>query len=318
MVAGAVVDVAIGLVLIFFVFSVAVSGLYEGVAKVLAWRAKSLWAALHVLMQPDADAKQTKPGQRLVNGTPVGDQRPKVGATVADRSAVAALYAHPLVGRLEQRARDKRTRIDRIEPSNFARALIDVLVPDAGGTTSVDTWMAKLEADPEVPEMLKQQLVPLVREANDDFVTLRTNIETWFDGQMSRLTRGYRRRARYFTLAFGLVVAVACNVDAIDATRRLYRDDVTRAALVSEADAIADGCADKVGDELATCLEEAGDDVSRGAALPVGWTNADLGVLSVLGWLIAGIAIAQGAPFWYDILKRTTTYRRSRADAAHA
>src|SRR5215218_8463160 len=75
---GSIIDVAIGLALIFFVFSIAVSGMSEAVAKVLAWRSKSLWAAIHVMFTDSNAAKATNPAERLVNATPLGDARPGV------------------------------------------------------------------------------------------------------------------------------------------------------------------------------------------------------------------------------------------------
>lgn len=58
---------------------------------------------------------------------------------------------------------------------------------------------------------------------------------------------------------------------AIDATTRLYRNDVARAAFVSHGDTSVAGYDDETGDELKTCLEDAADSISRGATLPVGW-----------------------------------------------
>lgn len=308
---AAIFEVAIGLVLIFLVFSLVVSGVYEAVAKVLAWRAKSLWAAIHVLVGTAATPAEAKLGQRLKDAAPIGDVRPRVGAVPhAAGSVTAKLYAHPLVGGLEQRKDGVKTRLDMIEPSSFARALIDVLVPDGEEKTSVDKWAAAVESNTTLPAALKRQLAVLLREAGGDYNSLRSKIETWFDSQMTALTRQYRKRARLFTVVFGLVVASVCNVDAVRATQRLYNDDVTRAALVSQADGLVSTCEGKSGDDLATCLRTTGDTIGKSVELPVGWKDADITVVSPLGWVLAGLAISQGAPFWYDVLKRAMRYRR--------
>ena len=47
--------------------------------------------------------------------------------------------------------------------------------------------------------------------------------------------------------------------------------------------------------------------------LPVWWEDGfDLdGGRSLIGWLIGGAAIAQGGPFWFDVLRRLAGFRRS-------
>ncbi len=111
-------------------------------------------------------------------------------------------------------------------------------------------------------------------------------------------------------MVFGLVVASMSNVDAVRATQQLYRDGVTRAALVFQADELVSRCDDKSGDDLTTCLRTTGDMIGKSVELPVGWKGADITVVSPLGWALAGLAISQGAPFWYDVLKSATRYRR--------
>ena len=308
---AAVVEVAIGLALIFLIFSLAVSAIYEAVAKVLAWRAKSLWAAIFVLVEKPDAGKKTEPGERFLNATPVGDVRPVVCTAAA--TTTARLYAHPLVGALEQRTAGKKTRIDMVDPGNFARALIDVVMPDAGGRTTVDTWVTSVEQSTAIPQQLKQQLLAVTREAEDGMDTLRAKIEDWFNGQMTRLSLRYRRRARIAAFFIGLALAIGCNVDAISVTRTLYRDDVTRAALVAQAESLTESCAPEEGEARTACLTDTGDEVRKAVDLPVGWNGADVSLLSGLGWVLSAVALAQGAPFWFSVLKRAGSYRQASA-----
>lgn len=309
---GSVLEVAVGLAIIFLIFSLVVSGLYEAIAKVLAWRAKALWAAIHLLVDGAEEASTHADRiQRLRHVAPEGDLRPMVGANPSTRTE--DIYAHPLVGGLERRAATVRTRIDRIEPGNFARALIDVLVPDGQGQTTLEHWRAALVANREVPPALKRQLLLLLREAAGDLNAFRSKVEDWFDGQMTMLSQSYRKRAKWFMVIFGLAVAVACNVNAIAATEQLFRDDALRAALVSQGERITDECADKDDNELTTCLQDASDEVGQAVRLPVGWQDADVKASSILGWIASGLAISQGAPFWFNTLKRVVGSNRRRA-----
>lgn len=93
------------------------------------------------------------------------------------------------------------------------------------GKTSVDAWRVSVEHDDRIPGPLKRQLLLLAGEVSNDFNDLRIKVEQWFDEQMAMLSEGYRKRAKWFSLVFGLLVAGLCNVDAIEATEELYRDD---------------------------------------------------------------------------------------------
>ena len=98
------------------------------------------------------------------------------------------------------------------------------------------TQSEEVPADGEASEQERRQLDVLVREAGDDLDGFRDRVAGWFDDQMATLTRRYRTRARCFTVAFGLAVAVACNVDAVGAARAgRIRDAKTALALLLAA-----------------------------------------------------------------------------------
>jgi hypothetical protein len=44
--------------------------------------------------------------------------------------------------------------------------------------------------------------------------------------------------------------------------------------------------------------------------LPVGWPDPDgTHESEVVGWILAGIAVSQGAPFWFDLLRKAMKLR---------
>jgi hypothetical protein len=129
------------------------------------------------------------------------------------------------------------------------------------------------------------------------------------------LSEGYRRRAKWFLLAIGIVLAVVCNVDAISVAQRLQRDDAVRAAVVAQAEGVADACDGKTDAELTTCLKDETAPASDAVPLPVGWQDFQFKSFTILGWLVTGFALMQGAPFWFDLLQRAVTFRRSREPA---
>jgi hypothetical protein len=324
---NSVLEVGIGLTFVFLVFSLVVSGMHEGLARLLSWRAKALWAGIRQMV--DGNAVKAGVG-RLTRVMYVAqtdsDPRPDLAAADAARArapadlpghVAPAIYAHPLVAELDKLHTTSKSKVEQLPPNQFAQALIDVLVPDGNGETTVTRVRESVRGFPD-ESPLKQPMLLLVSEAGDSLETLRAKIGGWFDGQMARLSLRYRRRAKWWMLGFGFVVAVAFNLDAIAAADRLYRDDALRAAIVDQADTVTSQCKGKTGNELSSCIRDQASPADHAITLPVGWPNSgdrDLW-LRALGWSATAFALMQGAPFWFDLLTRALSWRRGRADAA--
>jgi len=74
--------------------------------------------------------------------------------------------------------------------------------------------------------------------AEGDIDKFRTTLEGYFDGEMKRLSGVYRRSIRVVMVGLAIIVAVACNVDAVGLARNLWRNPDGRAALVAQADSL--------------------------------------------------------------------------------
>jgi hypothetical protein len=184
----------------------------------------------------------------------------------------------------------------------------------------------------------------------------RKNVESWFDDAMTRLSGWYKRKAQLTALIIGLVLAVFLNVDSINVATTLWREPTLRQQLVAQAEAYAkanpvlptgNGNAGKTVAELQKDLKD--------LIIPFGWEttavflpsgqtcqvipvskNAVWGVWSgnsckkvtnapidstgwmgkIAGIIITALAAAQGAPFWFDILKKLVNVRSSGANPA--
>jgi hypothetical protein len=54
------------------------------------------------------------------------------------------------------------------------------------------------------------------------------------------------------------------------------------------------------------------DDVTNSLTLPVGWREGvETDGWQVMGWIIAVIALSQGGPFWFDLLRKVSGMRGS-------
>jgi hypothetical protein len=300
MISSGIVGTVIGVIFIFLVFSLVVSGVNEAITRALAWRSRHLWRALRQLMDGA--------GKKLAE-----DQRPRklraASIDIADQKApwVERIYAHPLITQLEGRTATDRSRLSRIPPNDFARTLVDLLVPDGSGETKVHQVRDRVrkldDADP-----LKKLLLAILTEAGEQIDHVITGIAQWFDSRMEALSRRYKAHTKWVLLAVGLVVAVAFNVDALSASAQLYRDDALRAAISQEAVSVVKGCEDDL--DRSACARKKVQEIDPAIRLPVGWPDDNgVDVVQVIGWLIAGVALGQGAPFWFDLLRKATKFR---------
>jgi len=249
-----------------------------------------------------------------------------------DGTLAAKIYNHPLVGglfvgtydpaQLKGSGDDKRMPRGTTLPSyiparNFVGALLDTL----GGTTLAEQ-RAAAQTIPD--DALRSIVLHALDGAAGDIERVRGNLETWFNNGMDRVSSWYRRRSQnvIMLLAFGVTLAV--NANTLTIVERLSIDDSLRAALVAQAgDASAQGGA---GTEPYAQIGKLG--------LPLGWEDgwpgarvnplvaapaADTGwpwlwywVLHPLfGLALTAFAVSLGAPMWFDIMNRLISLRAS-------
>jgi hypothetical protein len=74
------------------------------------------------------------------------------------------------------------------------------------------------------------------KQGEKPLAAARTNVETWFNDTMDRLTGWYKRRAQVITIILGLVFAILLNVDTVVIATTLWREPLIRDALTAQAD----------------------------------------------------------------------------------
>jgi hypothetical protein len=128
-------------------------------------------------------------------------------------------------------------------------------------------------------------------------------------------------------LTIGLLVSIVLNVDSIAIGFRLWRDPSLRAAVNAAAEKYA---TESKPQEARQALDQLnlpiGWQATTGAwqimgipiprITPNDWVQEPRGLtiaawlrdvlIKILGWVVTAAAAAQGAPFWFDMLKRLT------------
>jgi hypothetical protein len=326
---SAILDVVIGLLFVFFVFSLLVSGMNEGVRKLLNTRSKVLWASVRRMLGEPADDPRTRLNPRLpaepTRGTADGVAPPGATPIAAENPLLSVqLFNHPLIANLDPALEGKPTRIAHIPPREFARAVVDVLAPrDATGSP---LWGELASAVASLPAPLRAQFEILLQEAEGDVRAFRAAVEGWFDSSMERVSDWYKKRTRKAMAVYGLLVAGLFNVSAVVITGDLYEDEVVRDALVSLAESRVAEESPSAGEGSCTdreCIED-----SVGALvetrIPVLWRRCEVGdgttalcgfetggrwAATIIGWIVTAVALSMGASFWFALLKRAFRVR---------
>lgn len=295
------VEVVIGLVVVWFTAAVAASGLVELVSALLGFRAKHLWRVLGRALSPPAGAAQPAAateafGLARVKPRRLAEDNPAVGGFVTNLPGVTP-------------ADMKRVKL--IEPENAAAAL--AAIRDQAGFAA--TQLGELYGN----------LPPEVQGQADE---AKRWFQEWFDGYMVRASAVFRQSMRWWAVPASALVVGVCGIDSIALAEALFEDPTQRALVVAEAEqAVADGdtgCtpADQGdgeggdGDPAAAleerldCVRDVGDDI-EGLQISVWQAGGDdLDGWAVPGFLISVAAVSAGAPFWFSILKQAMALRR--------
>lgn len=333
-----VFDVVIGLVFIFFVFGLLVSGINELVRKVLNTRSKSLWGAIRRMLDEGeytwpknmSVTLEAAPGRSAPAGlAPSGAE----GDEVAPQAwpLFDKLFNHPLIARLDPTPSGRASRLSHIPPTEFARALVDILAPRDGSPAPV--WSKIGDEINKLPAPLRSQLQVLWEEAQGNVRSFRIAIEEWFDAGMQRVSDWYKKRSRVAMFVYGLGVAILFNVSAVIVTVDLYENEIVRETLVGLAAQRVAVVEDEPVDPVSGCADR--ECVQREVAaivdtgLPVWWRecpvgsetricgfeNVGRGAASIVGWLVTAAALSMGASFWFAILKKAFRLRPQTSEA---
>jgi len=303
---SAILEVAIGIVLVYLLLSVICTAAQEVLETWMKKRATNLEKGLRELLNDP-------------NGTGLVDM----------------MYNHPLIFGLFKGSYDPgRTRTwwltsalpTYIPAANFATALMDIVArgpvspaapngPQPAGELSFDSLRAAVDNSPALNPSIRRVMHLMLDSARGDLDRVQANLETWFNNGMDRVAGWYKRNTQWILLGIGVLLTVGLNVDSMRLATVLYQQDTLRAQVVAQAGAIAkDGKPPNDGKKAFAALE--------GLNLPIGWyvqqkkTDPPAVWCSVReiaphipGWLITAFAISLGAPFWFDLLNKFIVVR---------
>jgi hypothetical protein len=310
---SAILDVALGLIVLFLILSIAASALSELINNLLQTRARKL--------------------EKFIAGTLVNS-----GIQIHD------FYNQTLIAPHNQDGK----KPSYIQATDFTEALFTVLrkqFPDQNQVTAgeipdftIDELKALVTSLPDSAP-LKQVLSSVIIRAKDnrlfggldDVARVRASLETWYDNSMERVSGWFKSQTQRTLLIIGLVVAIFFNVDTLAVTNNLLENPGLRSAIAAQAGTISQNASSQIQVPAATpgtsttatniqTLEGVQTQL-KGLDLPIGWpdplmpdlTKATIAwwLMKLVGLLITAFAVSQGAPFWFDMLNKVTNLRGS-------
>jgi len=245
-----------------------------------------------------------------------------------DETLTADLFNHPQIAALyrgDYETAKKKGQLPSYIPSrNFALALMDIAVRgrdasaavEAGpGSAPLSIASIRLNVSRIGNPAVQRVMLSALDLSGGDFARAQASIESWFDSAMDRVSGWYKHRTQSILIVTGIFVAAVANVDTIRIAHRLYNDPGQRQLAVAMAGSISKDASVTaatqtrvVSDSLAGVMLHKLDSL----ALPIGWPDPAIErewYMRILGWIITGFAISLGAPFWFDLLNKIMVVR---------
>ncbi len=268
-----VIDIALGLIFIYFLLSVAASHINEVIAGMVQARAKNLEAGIRGLL---ADPELSK---QVLN--------------------------HPLISGLG----GKPGRLPSYIPANtFALALFDTILPAGQQAPNLDAMRAQVAQMPE--GAAKRALLSMIDKSNGDMTKARGEVEAWFNAGMDRVSGVYKRWIQQVTFVVALAVTVILGVDTLALANSLWQQPALRAALANQAAQTTPTIQTVQGTSAQDALK-ALSSANLPIAWQTVPQTAPEWFQKVLGLLLTTLAVSLGAPFWFDLLKNLANLRSS-------
>jgi hypothetical protein len=278
---NAVIDVCVGLILLYLILSLVCTTINEVIAHAVGLRARTLAGGI----------------ERLIDDRGLLEAFRNDGLIDAAHSVAKGLPSY-----LSSRA--------------VAGALINSLNPanPMPGVAAVQETLKKLP-----DSNIRDVLTTAAANAGNDITKLRDELAVWFDDSMDRLSGVYKRYLQLLSLAIGLLLAIGLNADTIAVVNSLWSDATLRAGLVQMADKSAGDNASL--DKLSQSLSRLPAIEASVRPFPVGWPSivgrSEGGwqqspmawAAKIIGLLITSLAISLGAPFWFDLLSKFMNVR---------
>jgi hypothetical protein len=321
-------DLVIGLIFIYLIYSIAASTLWEMFVNITHLRATTLrdW---------------------IVNNFPFfnfetdrSDKREKI---ISNK-----ILNHPLVRGMLKYPDVPEKNPSYISSKIFTDVLLDLVVNNDADSekhvwknVDINTLRSSLENSTVLPSYLKSTLLQYISEAAGDLQKMKDKLSAWYDEAQEMLLGSYKKNLQRWILIISSILVLGTNADTIKLATYFYNNDDARVAIANKASlfvqdtaivnlitkidtlAIAtaskrdkDELVAKANENIAT-LKNLNEELIQNS-IPIGWKSEDFRSFKALdylkkfgGLLLSILAVSMGSPFWFDILNKLVNLRSS-------
>src|SRR6478736_6811987 len=239
----AILDVGLGLAVVFFLLASICSILVEIIAGWKKWRHHALKTAINALLKGHEERKR----KRRPSGQATSEANPQPAAekNSQDESAVELFWNHPEIEPL--RAADTESP-GYMDATRFASVVLDIATGKGQDGVLPNSRAAFGYAfEKHAPVKLRERLNSLLRNLPADTVDVRAAITAavakWFDEAMARTSGNYKRKVQTWLFWTGLATALLLNCDALRISYVLFRDPGLRSSMVDYAKSLSEPAA---------------------------------------------------------------------------
>ncbi|MEQ8472021.1 MAG: hypothetical protein RIC35_12595 [Marinoscillum sp.] len=224
-------DVVIGLVFIYLLYSLLASIVQEIISTHLNLRAQNLREAISRMLNDDDDADQITFWQKI-------SERLNLFRFNIKNGAINQFYDHQEISGL---GRSKRKQPSAINATSFAKVVFDYLKKKGEGISELEkvkSGLKSIQAGPGADILGKktcEYVESLLIDAQHDLDKFKENLNTWFDRTMEQTTEWYKQRVQIILLIIGFSIAWVFNADTFVIIKKLSVDKDLREQMVQLA-----------------------------------------------------------------------------------
>jgi len=316
-------NLVIGLIFIYLIYSIAASTIWEIIISLTRMRGRMLlkW------MCDNFDEITTKPKPKRI------------------RDWQNEILEHPLAKGM---LRKHEKLPSYISSDVFTDVLLDIIVSENpedpkedDGKKYIKILKERLKSTTKLNASLKRVFLQYLDEASGNLSNFKKRIGKWFDETQERLVGAYKKSLQLWIFVIALFLVGLTNADTIKMASYLYRNPEVSEALANKVDqfvqdtamiasikdndtVMVNNISEMTQEELKQNIEESFtklkelDDELNKSGIPIGWDKEEFSTLKgwnipkkIGGLLLTIFAVSLGSPFWFDVLNRLATLRSS-------
>lgn len=323
----AILDIVIALAFTYFILALMVSSINEGISNVLNMRGNMLKSSLfNLFYKSDDDSK-------VATNDVTKETKKEVDPDW--QSCLKKIIDTPFIDSLRSKA-DKFPKY--IPPKNFVQAMMQFLKEQLN-THDETNFLNQLKAKLEKNELdmikgkFRAKLLEFIDRSQNNIDAFKNEIEVFYTHSVDHLRDWYRRKVKMLMFLYGLLMALAFNVDSFYIGKILWQNPNQAVEFLGTMQNYQKSSTDsaKTDTTIQRVIQSTVKDIGKNYALikplPIGWNKAKAKeatadfwsvIHKIFGWLVTAMAVSLGAPFWYELFNKLLSVRKAVAPAPAA